>query len=319
MTTLQTLLQQGQIALQPVSETPLQETRTILSYLLKVPLNRLFNYHEIPVSETLLKRFRHLLSQRLSHKPLQYILHQAWFYKYPFYVDERVLIPRPETEFLVASALNFIQKLKAPTKGWSASGGNSLPRQVHSKAGQQLIVADIGTGCGALAITLALELLNLETVKRRNVETTLYATDVSSSALQIARINAKQLLTNNEANSYQLTFLKGSLLDPLPQPANIILTNLPYIPTDRIPHLQPEVKDSEPRVALDGGEDGFQLYRRLFSQLPSKWQSPGLFLAEIDYTQRHTAAQIFQQSVPQARAEVIIDPLNKQPFLLAQI
>jgi release factor glutamine methyltransferase len=93
---------------------------------------------------------------------------------------------------------------------------------------------------------------------------------------------------------------------------------LPYIPSERILKLQTEVKDWEPRVALDGGEDGFDLYRQLLSQLMSKWQSPGLFLAEIDYTQRELAVREFKQYFPNLRAKVTVDPIMKQTFLVAE-
>lgn len=158
-------------------------------------------------------------------------------------------------------------------------------------------VLDVGTGTGNIAVSIAKNLPDSKVT----------ATDISKKALNLARQNAKFHRVN-------IKFILSDLLETIFEPVDIIVTNLPYIPTDRIPYLDSSVKDFEPHIALDGGEDGFELYRKLFSQLKKRvWK---ILIGEIDYTHGELAVNEALKYFPNARAEVKTDLAAKQRILL---
>jgi release factor glutamine methyltransferase len=177
--------------------------------------------------------FAQAVARRLAGTPIPYITGSAGFYGRAFAVDERVLVPRPETEHLVEAVL-------AALRGTGATGGR---------------IADVGTGSGAIAIALAMEL----------PDAWIFGTDISPGAIDVARRNAAR---NNVFQ--QCTFLHGDLAAPLTKfaPFDALVANLPYVPTAAIP-VAPDPVGFEPRLALDGGADGLDLYRRLIAQLPA--------------------------------------------------
>lgn len=230
--------------------------------------------------------------------PKQYT--QGWteFYKLRFKVTPNVLIPRPETELLVDEVLSFIHI------------NYELPTTNH------LTILDLGTGSGNIAVSVAKSL----GTHLKGVRLNIIATDISEKALEVAKQNAK--LHGVES---KITFLQSNLLDSLyyDRPSyhsdiksDIIVTNLPYIPSERIPYLDSSVKDFEPHVALDGGEDGFDLYRKLFQQIQDKKWQPKLIIGEIDYTHRELAVNEAQKYFPEAEIEVKTDLTHKQRILL---
>ncbi len=246
----------------------------------------------------------------ISSKPCQYIKGWIEFYKLKFKVTPDVLIPRPETELLVDEVLKFISEL--PT----------------------ITILDLGTGSGNIAISIAKNINPAgSTHSTRGVK--LIATDVSGKALKVAKQNAKLHGVEDK-----ITFLQSDLLDVIASEAkqssleknstqiasssttprndtgvDIIVTNLPYIPSARIPYLDCSVKDFEPHVALDGGEDGFELYRKLFQQIQEKNWKPKLIIGEIDYTHGELAAIEAQKYFPEARVEIKTDLAHKQRIL----
>lgn len=345
--------------LSSISSEPKEEAKIILAKLLNKQPTEILDFESIILNKKQSSQINEIIAQRLTGRPLQYVLNEAWFYGHKFYVNERVLIPRPETERLVELTLDFLLREERSGVEKTVSGSESV---FSTGSNKKIVVADIGTGSGCVVISLALEI-------RRRIPLVIYATDASADALEVARLNAEFLVRaqrqwSREQRSRsrlldrldgektapvpEIQFLHGSLLEPLPEPANIIVANLPYIPTDRISHLQTEVKDWEPHVALDGGEDGFDLYRELFRQMAGNvangpkplqgssvnatiartgrhsqnycfWQSPGLLLAEIDYTHRDMAVNVLKEYLPETKAELIFDPMLKQYFLQAEI
>lgn len=234
---------------------------------------------------------------------------QEWieFYKLRFKVIPDVLIPRPETELLVDEVIRFVKEI--------ATVRQSEPRQ-------SLTVLDLGTGSGNIIISLAKNLSHIGGV-------TFIATDISPKALEVAKQNAKLHGVQDK-----ITFVRSDLLDVIAirqlaekqSSVDIIVTNLPYIPSARIPYLNASVKDFEPHVALDGGPDGFDLYRKLFQQLKEKsWlarRSLGegrklkIFVGEIDYTHGELAVSVAQKYFPDTQVEVKTDLAHKQRILL---
>lgn len=160
-------------------------------------------------------------------------------------------------------------------------------------------VLDLGAGSGVIAIAIAKNLPN----------TKIIASDISKKALNLAKMNAKFHQVN-------IKFVLSNLLENIFKPVDVIVTNLPYIPSARIPYLDSSVKDFEPLVALDGGEDGFELYRKLFKQIKEKKLNFKLLIGEIDYTHGELAVNEALKYFPKAQVEVKTDLAHKQRILL---
>lgn len=228
-----------------------------------------------------------------SSKPHQYIKGWVEFYKLKFKVSPDVLIPRPETELLVDEVLRFFSQLRI----------TDLPTSI----------LDLGTGAGNIAISLVKNLSHPVTRfgYAQGVTITILAADISKEALKVAKQNARLHGVEN-----QIIFLESNLLNQLDDCPDIIVTNLPYIPSGRIPYLESSVKDFEPLVALNGGEDGFELYRKLFKQIKKKNWTPKLIIGEIDYTHGELAVNEAQKYFPYSQIEVKKDLVHKQRILL---
>ncbi len=224
--------------------------------------------------------------------PIQYQRGWVEFYKLKFKVTPKVLIPRPETELLVDEIIKYASNVSNKKNG--------------------ITILDIGTGSGNIAISLA---KNLD--YPGNIE--IIASDRSSSALNIAKQNAEfhNLL-------HKIEFVKSDLLKNVkiysqnPNSKLLIVTNLPYIPSYRIPYLDSSVKDFEPHIALDGGDDGFDLYRNLFSQIKKGEYNFDLLVGEIDYTQSEIALAEANIFFPKFKSSILTDLNHKQRILLVQ-
>jgi len=210
--------------------------------------------------------FRRSIRRRCMDEPTAYILGRREFYGRDFLVDDRVLVPRPETELLVEKAVEFARDYETP------------------------LLADVGTGCAAVAITLALEL----------PEAIVYATDISGDALRVARKNCRKL-----GVSIKVNLLKGNLLAVLPQHVDIITANLPYVRKSDLP-LTGTVS-AEPRLALDGGVDGLQRIRQLCRQAGDKLRPSGHMLLEIGQDQAEAVTMLLRSLFPGAKIGVLPD------------
>ena len=213
-----------------------------------------------------------LTLRRTAGESLAYILGHREFYGLDFIVSPAVLVPRQETELLVDKVREF----------------------ATARRGERVAIADIGTGCGAIAIAVAHHLS----------EATVYATDLSREALAVAAANRSK-----HGLSGRVRLAHGDLLAPLPAAVRVIVTNPPYIRTARIPELSREVR-GEPLLALDGGEDGLGLIRRLFQQAPDRVQSGGALFVEIDPGQVEDVMQIGREAFPAASVSFSHDLLG---------
>ncbi|WFB58222.1 peptide chain release factor N(5)-glutamine methyltransferase [Paenibacillus sp. BR1-192] len=208
---------------------------------------------------------RRALEEAINRKaqgvPAQYIIGEQEFYGRPFEVTPAVLIPRPETELLVEAVLKYGRELTPRPDGG-------------------LKVVDIGTGSGAIAITLALQSKGWDVL----------ASDISPDALEVAARNAKKL-------GAQVEFRQGNLLEPFAGTGpDILVSNPPYIPAEDIEELQPEVRDYEPRTALDGGPDGLNPYRIMMAQLPLLSAPPRLIAFELGMGQAGDVAELLRKA-----------------------
>lgn len=203
-------------------------------------------------------------------EPAQYIIGQQEFYGLPFRVTPAVLIPRPETELLVEAIMKHGDEL------WP--GG--APRAM-----------DIGTGSGAIAVTL----------KTLRPGWDVAASDISPDALEVAALNAA-------ANGAAVTFREGDLLAPFAgERFDILVSNPPYIPADDIAGLQPEVRDHEPRTALDGGPDGLAPYRIMMAQLSMLAAPPALVGFELGQGQAQDVAELLREAGHWNQIEIVSD------------
>lgn len=223
-------------------------------------------------------KFKELIEEHASGRPVQYCVGSEEFYGRSFIVDESVLIPRPETEELVLGTINRLDKL-------------------FNK--QTLKLADIGTGSGAIAISMKLECPELSVV----------ATDLSKKALMTAQKNAENLAAT-------IDFRLGDLTAPLVgERFDIILSNPPYIAFNEAKEMSSIVLEHEPHSALFAEEEGLILYRKLAEQLPAIVNKPALIGLEIGYTQGEQVAKFFKNSFPQSIISIEKD-INGRPRMI---
>jgi len=272
MTVTQALQLAVQTLQQMKTENPFIEAELLLSYVVERSRTQIYTEPEKKLTGAEIKKLRYLLWRRLNHEPIQYILKQCEFYGLAFYVDYGVLIPRPETEILVDEAIRF-------------------SRSLHQHK-EQLRIADVGTGSGVIAICLALALPNAK----------IYATDISTSALRIARINCVRHKVDE-----RIELLQGNLLEPLTQPVDIVVANLPYVKESEFANLAPEITRFEPDIALLGGESGLEKIRQLVKQIPGRLNQDGGFLLEIGEGQGETVRSMVRNYFPQATIHLIPD------------
>jgi release factor glutamine methyltransferase len=248
------------------------EARMLLSHATNLSSVQIYTEPQQTLSREEEGKLQELVDRRLKHEPAAYIIKHREFYGIDFYVDSRVLIPRPETEVLVDTALEF------------ALNRNRFTRQ--------LLVADIGTGCGAIAISLA---FNLPGIK-------VYATDVSPSALEVARLNCERHRVAD-----QVVLLPGDLLQPLPEPVDLVIANLPYVKNPELASLSPEITKFEPRMALDGGSNGLDCIRQLLEQVKGKINAGGCLLLEIGQNQDKEVSRLIHSYLNEVNSRFIAD------------
>jgi release factor glutamine methyltransferase len=240
-------------------ESPRLEAQILLAHVLNCSrIDLVARSHEVPRAEER-ARFREFIRRRVEHWPVAYLVGHREFYLLPFAVSPAVLIPRPDTETLVLAALDFLKGKPAPT------------------------VLDLGTGSGCIAVSIA----------HQCKAATITATDISPDALAIAEQNAQ---THGVAP--QIRFLIGDLFEPFTTSSvryDLIVSNPPYIPRSELANLPAEVRDHEPRVALDGGQDGLVYYRRITAEAANFLVPGGMLLLEIGWNQNDAVREFIAE------------------------
>ncbi|HOJ52393.1 MAG TPA: peptide chain release factor N(5)-glutamine methyltransferase [Syntrophales bacterium] len=224
--------------------TSVLDAEVLLAHVLGVQRTFLYSHPDYRLTEEEKWRYEELVNRRLGHEPIAYLVGEKEFWSRTFKVDGRVLIPRPETERLVEAALSL-------ARGFSP---------------QRLKIIDVGTGSGAIGITMAAELEKVWVL----------ATDLSPEALCVARENAQRLGVREK-----IDFLLSSGLSAISGVFHLILSNPPYIPTGELANLPAGVRNYEPLIALDGGEDGVKLHEALIVESASRLMVGGWLLLEV--------------------------------------
>lgn len=242
------------------------DAQILLCHILGVEKPYLIAHDDRILSDAEQADYTDLIARRMKGEPIAYIVGQKSFWDLDFIVTPSVLIPRPETEHLIELALDW---------------ANSL---------DNCIAVDIGTGSGAIAVTVA-----------KHSQAKMFAVDVSQDALAVAQKNA-------DANAVQIDFFQGSLAQPLIKnelKVNLLMANLPYIRSDEMPHLA--VTKHEPSLALDGGDDGLDLVRELLLQVPDICLPNALILLEIGMEQGQAVIDFANKHLSPKSATVIKD------------
>lgn len=256
--------------------------RLLLQHVLAVDYTGLMLNMREPLTEEQQQQFEELIHAHIAGKPVQYLIGTEQFYGRTFQVNEAVLIPRPETEELVEQALDRM----------TAKFGDA-----------SLSLVDIGTGSGAIAVTLKKERPSLQVT----------ATDLSEDALQTAKQNAQLL----EAD---VTFLQGDLTAPVQhQKFDVVLSNPPYIAFDEVNVMNELVLEYEPHTALFAEENGLQLYRRLCEELPHIVHNQAIIGFEIGYQQGEAVYNLLKKSFPQGKVEVLKDLFGQDRMVFCEI
>ncbi len=257
-------------------ENPRLNAELLLARSLNLSREGLYIRFKKEIQEKEKEAFEKLIRRRVLGEPLQYILEHQEFWSFDLKVDPRVLIPRPETELLVEQALSIL----------SAESYERLSS-----------VLEIGTGSGAVAISLAKEVKGIFLV----------ATDISLDALALAKENAKSAGVLS-----QVKFVNGDLWGPF-RPFNegatfdLILSNPPYVSRSEIERLATEVKDHEPTIALDGGEEGMEFYRRIASEAALYLRKGGWLLLEVGQGQGPRVSELIERGKGFIEPEIVPD------------
>ena len=234
------------------------EGEILLRYVLGIDRAQLFADMDVEIRPSKVEELQNLMERRRRGEPSAYITGHREFFGLDFIVNRHVLIPRPETELLVEKAIDLCRTHAVTT------------------------IADIGTGCGAIAVSLAVNLPGL----------TVYATDISSLTLEIAAQNCTKYGVKD-----RIILLQGDLLEPLLKPVDIIIANLPYVRKVDLP------AGFEPELALDGGEDGLDKIKSLCQQAGEKLLKNGRLILEIGQGQSDAVTSMLRQSFPAALIE----------------
>jgi len=258
--------------------SPALEAHRLLQHATGLSEARVIAFPEAEVSPAQTEQFQALVLRRAERIPLAYVTGAASFLRWEFSVDERVMVPRPETEILVEAAASRLQGRRS---GW---------------------VVDVGTGSGVVAISLALMVPHYRVL----------AVDVSQRALEVASRNIA-----SHACGRRVFPVCGDLLSPLRPGVQGIVANLPYVPSAVLPTLQPEVARYEPRLALDGGQDGLALLRPLARAAAHYLSSGGFVALEVGAGQARNVEALLRTNPLVRRTQVIPDYAGIERVVIA--
>ena len=268
-------------------QSPRLCAEVLLAYQLNTDRLKLYLEYDQPVGEKDLDHYRAMIKRLIDGEPLQYITGIQEFWSIDFIVNSSVLIPRPETEILVEQA-------------------RKIYNEEYIEKNPDVSILDIGTGSGAIAIAIASELEHAK----------ISASDISAKALDTAKLNAAKHGMEN-----RISFYKGNLLEPFEkdrQLFDIILSNPPYVTKNDYELLPKKIKDFEPKLALESGEDGLSHIRIILEKAPAFLNPGGWLIIEMDPAQTDPVIQIISHNTEYIASQVIKDYSNKDRVVIAR-
>jgi len=261
---------------------------TLLSFVLSCDRTKLYTNPDEIISDADINRYKELINERIRHVPLQYITRHVEFMSLDFVVDKRVLIPRPETEILAETVLE-----------------NSHDKQ-HSN--RKIIIMDIGTGSGNIAVSLAKNLSNVK----------IYASDISQEALEIAKENVRRHKVVDKVHLLNGDLFSAFISHIDPGSVDFIVSNPPYVSESEWKNLEPELRDNEPREALVAGKDGLCFHIQIIRDA-SDWLVPdGYLVIEIGETQANTIIKLMESEGHYKDIEISKDLQGKERVISAR-
>ncbi len=274
MHNVRSLLLDGQARLNEMN-LPEIEARFMLEHILGLSFTELINAYQEPVQDIDVGRFMDMIDRRLSRVPLQYLTNEQIFRDNLYYVNEDVLIPRPETEMLVELGIDYVKKK-------------------YGEGRKCIRIVDMCTGSGCIAISIADAFRNCH-----DLEMDIFGVDISGKALKVAKMNREAILGNRMNNDttgdakVRVHLHRSDLFSAFDESGiDLVVSNPPYIAPEDIRELMPEVRDNEPVLALDGGEDGLDFYRKIAKESYDRLNEGGMLLFEIGHGQMDDIAAI---------------------------
>lgn len=247
----------NQILIQNNIDEVFLKSRILLAHILNVEKEYLIIHDDEVLLNLQENEFFEKVNKLCSGVPIQYLTNSQEFMGFNFYVDENVLIPQPDTEILVENVISIIKNLQKSCQ-------------------KEITVLDLCTGSGIIGVCLKKYLQNVNVL----------SSDISSNALEIAKKNAN-------LQNVKIDFIKSDLFENIDEKFDVIVSNPPYIKTDKINELSKEVKN-EPRLALDGGQDGLDFYRRIIKESTNFFRKTGYLALEIGYDQKEAVENLFK-------------------------
>ncbi len=289
MSNIRDLLKEGQEKLEAHGKDGASfDARALLSFVLGVPFRDIPLKLGAEVTDEQEERFGELLDERLSGKPLQYITGEQEFMGLSFHVDERVLIPRLDTEILAEEALAYLDETSART---------------DKSASRSCRVLDLCCGSGAIGLSAAALSGNADVV----------LSDISGDVLQVAELNAEHLGVKE-----RVSLIRSDLFKEIAGVFDLIVSNPPYVRTDVIGTLGTEVRDHEPVLALDGGADGLDIYRRIVKEAPEHLSEGGCLMMEIGFDQAADIKKLLEEDGRYASCRVRKDLAGLDRVVIAE-
>ena len=271
--TLGVLFREGQHQLEAAGkESSAFDARALLSFVTGIPFSQIPVHPGDEAEDDQTAEFEELIERRINGEPLQYITGEQDFMGLTFHVDDRVLIPRLDTEILAEEAIKYIN--------------GELTEHEDS-----FRVLDLCSGSGAIGLSVA-----------ALAGSSVVLADISADALDVSRQNAEALGVSDK-----VSFVKSDLFENVQGDFDLIVSNPPYVRSDVIPTLDEEVRGHEPMLALDGGDDGLDIYRRIADEAPDHLKSGGCLMMEIGFDQAEDIRSLFKSSDGRSKVVIIKD------------
>lgn len=305
---------------------PRLSAELLLSAVLNLSRMELYLKYNYELNDSQLKKYKEFILRRLENEPIQYITNEAYFRKIKLYVDKNVLIPRPETELLVEKAKHAMMEMTGmdmKVGDLKKSGSDVIRKEVGDKSSKPLNILEIGSGSGAVAISLLHE---TQSEKGCLPPIKIIATEISKSASEITYKNAAAILDKDKLGCLRIVNCDvipekdDEFTNDFKDNIDIVISNPPYIKTDDFDNLEKEIKDFEPKEALVAGKTGTESYARIISKVkPYINKSKVFFLFETDPKTYRNLKEIIESEFRNPKVTIDKDYNDLERILIAEV